>query len=131
MKSNYASLLYDEVTTRGLEVELVVERETLESAAAVVRGREELSELFAADEVDLLVTDASLPYALWQTTAAPAEGEGNRGAAARAGVAVHDGGAVVGLLASDAAAAVEWACEVYERFRADAEPLRAGRLATD
>lgn len=124
VKSNYAALVGEQVLERGLEVELLVERDTLESAAAVARDREVLADLFAADEVDLRVVDEPLPYALWIADGGSVDG-------AVAGLTVHDGGGIVGVLSNDRPDAVAWARETYRDRREGSEPARPGVAASD
>jgi len=117
VKSNYASLVYEGVRERDLTVELVVGRETLASAASVATpgGHDDLAAVLAAGPVTLLGTDEALPYALW--IARVEDGDDT------VGVTVHDGGAIVGVVANDDPAAVEWAEGVYAGYRDDAEPF--------
>ena len=117
VKSNYASLVYERVRERGLSGELVVGRETLDSASSVAAsgGYDDLAAVFSAEPVTLLTTDEALPYALW--IARVEDGTDT------AGVTVHDGGAIVGVVANDDPAAVEWAEGVYAGYRDGAEPF--------
>ncbi|WP_435065677.1 helix-turn-helix transcriptional regulator [Halobaculum sp. EA56] len=123
VKSNYASVVYREVRERGLSVELIVGRGTLESAAAVARGREDLAAVLAAEEVDLLATEGALPYALW--IAERDDGDET------VGVTVHDAGAIVGVLTTDDPDAAEWARGVYRAYREDAEAVDPDALGTE
>lgn len=121
VKSSYVTLLREEVAERNLDVEIVVERDARNSFERLVHVREELEALLAADSFRILATDRNLPCALWAM-----EGDEDL-----AGVTVHDAGGIVGVIANDAPAAVEWCRETYEGVRADAEPLPADRLVPD
>lgn len=121
VKSNYASILREHVA-HGLDVEIIVERDVLDSMAAVTKTRPELAELFASESVTVLVTDESLPYALWVTT-----GEGG----SRAGLTVHDAGGVLGVIDNDREVAVEWCRDLYERIRSTSSVLGADDLDVD
>ena len=114
IKSNYASLLYEEMIGRGLSVELIIERRSRESLTTIADEWDELAELLAADEVTVLETDAELPYALWIMTGQDREA---------AGVTVHESGSIVGTITNDSRDAVQWCRRQYESIRADAEPL--------
>jgi len=114
IKSSYASLLYEEVRERRLEVEMIVERQARDSLATVAENREELANLLVADEVAVLETDADLPYALWLMSGPDID---------RSGITVHDSGGIVGVITNDSADAVGWCRKRYESVRADADPL--------
>jgi len=119
IKSSYASLLYEQVQERNLEVELIVERDARESLTAVADNRAELANLLAADEVQVLETGADLPYALWLMSGPDID---------RTGITVHDSGGIVGVITNDSADAVEWCRSRYESVREDADPFPVDSL---
>ncbi len=119
IKTSYISMLYEEVVNRGLDVEVIVEREARESLGALAHGRDQLVALFESDSFRVFESDAKLPYALWIL-----EGE-NRDVA---GITVHNAGGIVGVVINDDEDAVEWCQREYERTRADAEPLPSNLL---
>ena len=119
VKTNYVSMLEDAVVEEGLAVEIVVQAETLDSLEAITATRPGVAEFFAADAVDVFTTDEELPYALWLLDGPELE---------HAGITVHDGGAVVGVLSNDNPDAVATYHDQYESVRerasrVDAEPL--------
>lgn len=114
IKSSYASLLYEEVSERDLEVEVIVEREARGSLATVADNREELANLLVADEVTVLEADTDLPYALWLMSGPDID---------QSGITVHDSGGIVGVITNDSPDAVEWCRRRYESVRRDADPL--------
>ena len=93
-----------------------------DSAGETVRGvTRKRANVLAAGPVTLLGTDEALPYALWIARV----GDGDD----TVGVTVHDGGAIVGVVANDDPAAVEWAEGVYADYRAATEPVDPGSVA--
>ncbi len=92
VKTNYVSMLQDAVVEEGLSVEIIVKTETLESLESVAAAREEVAAFFAAEDVDVYTTDEALPYALWLLDGPDLE---------HAGITVHEGGAVVGVLSNE------------------------------
>jgi len=119
VKTNYVSMLEDAVIEEGLAVEIVVTAETIDSLRSSAPARAEVAEFFAADTVEVFVTEESLPYALWLL---------NGPSLAHAGVTVHEGGAVVGVLSNDRPEAVANYRDQYESIRERATPLAADAL---
>jgi len=119
IKSSYASLLYEHVRERNLEVEVIVEREARESLAAVADNRAELADLLVADGVRVLETEADLPYALWLMSGPDID---------RSGITVHNSGGIVGVITNDSDDAVEWCRSRYETIREEADPLPVDSL---
>lgn len=108
VKTNYVSMLEDAVVEEGLSVEIVVKTETLDSLQSLATARGAVAEFFAADAVDVFTTDEDLPYALWLLDGPDLE---------HAGITVHEGGAVVGVLSNERP-------EVVANYRAQYESIR-------
>ena len=108
VKTNYVSMLEDAVTEEGLSVEIVVKAATLDSLKHSTAARAEVAEFFAADAVEVLATEEELPYALWLLDGPEME---------HAGITVHEGGAVVGVLSNERPEAVANYREQYEAIR--------------
>ncbi|WP_435118471.1 helix-turn-helix transcriptional regulator [Halolamina sp. C58] len=108
VKTNYVSMLEDAVIEEGLAVEIVVTADTLDSLQSSTPARAEVAEFFATDAVDVFVTEESLPYALWLLNGSSLE---------HAGITVHEGGAVVGVLSNDRPDAVANYRDQYESIR--------------
>ncbi|GAB7012270.1 helix-turn-helix transcriptional regulator [Halolamina salina] len=119
VKTNYVSMLEDAVVDQGLSVEIVVTAETVDSLGGGIPTGTEVAEFFATDAVDVFVTDETLPYALWLL---------NGPALEHAGITVHEGGAVVGVLSNDRPEAVANYRDQYESIRGRATPLDADAL---
>lgn len=117
VKTNYVSMLRDAVEDEGLSVEIIVKAETLDSLGSVAAAREEVAAFFTDDAVDVYTTEEPLPYALWLLDGPGVE---------HAGITVHEGGAVVGVLNNDRPEAVANYREQYEAVRG-----RANRLEID
>jgi len=116
VKTNYVSMLQDAVVEEGLSVEIVVKADTLDSIQTIAAARPGVAEFFEADAVDVFTTDEALPYALWLL-----DGPGLE----HAGITVHDGGAVVGVLSNDDPDVVATYRDQYESVRERARPLDA------
>ena len=108
VKTNYVSMLEDAVVEEGLSVEIVVQADTLDSLRTIAATRDEITSFFAADSVDVFTTDEQLPYALWLLDGPDVE---------HAGITVHEGGAVVGVLSNDDPDVVATYREQYESVR--------------
>lgn len=114
VKTNYVSMLYDQVRTGGLTVEIIVESGTFDPLLSVATTREEMVAFLENPAVSVYETDESLPYALWLL-----EGPSFQ----RTGVTVHENGAIVGVLTNDRSEAVQSSRNLYQRIRGDATPL--------
>lgn len=114
VKTNYVSMLRDAVAEEGLSVEIIGEAETLDSLQSVATAREEVAAFFTDDAVDVFTTEESLPYALWLLDGPELE---------HAGITVHEGGAVVGVLSTEHPETVARYREQYESVRARSSPL--------
>jgi predicted transcriptional regulator len=114
VKTNYVSMLHNVVTSGEIDIEIIVQSGALESLQSVATARQDVGEFLAAESVDVLETSTSLPYALWLL-----ESE----TFGRAGLTVHDGGAIVGVLTNDRPEAMDTCREQYEAVRADATRL--------
>ncbi|MFB6221580.1 MAG: helix-turn-helix transcriptional regulator [Halolamina sp.] len=119
VKTNYVSMLRDAVAEEGLSVEIIVKADTLESLQTVAAARDEVAEFFAADAVEVFTTEQRLPYALWLLDGPDLE---------HAGITVHEGGAVVGVLNNERPEVVANYREQYEQVREDATPLETDRF---
>jgi predicted transcriptional regulator len=119
VKTNYVSMLEDAVVEEGLSVEIVLTADTLESLKRTTAARAEVAEFFAADAVDVFVTEEELPYALWLLDGPALE---------HAGITVHEGGAVVGVLSNERPEAVANYRDQYEAIRERARPIDADAL---
>lgn len=117
VKTNYVSMLRGAVAEEGLSVEIIVKADTLDSLQSVAAAREEVAAFFTDDAVDVFTTEEPLPYALWLL-----DGPGLE----HAGITVHEGGAVVGVLNTERPEAVANYREQYESVRA-----RSSRLGAD
>ncbi|WP_276271384.1 helix-turn-helix transcriptional regulator [Haloarcula litorea] len=96
----------------GTETELVLTEAVVEAASTAYA--EEFAGLTDAENLDLFVTDSTMPYAVW---VAEKPGE------TVAGIVVYSDDGIVGVVNNDSDAMVEWARESYETFKRDAEPL--------
>ncbi|QKY20045.1 GntR family transcriptional regulator [Halolamina sp. CBA1230] len=119
VKTNYVSMLEDAVVEEGLTVEIVVTAATLDSLENSAPARAEIAEFFAADAVDVFATEEELPYALWLLNGPDLE---------HAGITVHEGGAVVGVLSNDDPDVVATYREQYEAIRDRASRFDADTL---
>lgn len=119
VKTNYVSMLEDAVVEQGLSVEIVVGADTLDSLQSVAAARDEVAAFFDADAVDVFTTDEQLPYALWLLDGPDLE---------HAGITVHEGGAVVGVLSNERPEVVETYRDQYDAVRERASRLDAERL---
>ncbi|WP_049979490.1 helix-turn-helix transcriptional regulator [Halolamina rubra] len=119
VKTNYVSMLQDAVVEAGLSVEIVVQTATLDSLRTITAARPAVAEFFGADAVDVLTTDEQLPYALWLLDGPDVE---------HAGITVHDGGAVVGVLSNDDPDAVANYRDQYASVRGRASRLNPATL---
>ncbi|MFC6724553.1 hypothetical protein ACFQE1_09235 [Halobium palmae] len=66
------------------------------------------------DGLALYESDRGLPYALWLMETADS---------AYAGITAYDGTGVAGVLVNDSDAAVDWAEDLYRRYRRTARPV--------
>lgn len=119
VKTNYVSMLQDAVVDEGLSVEIVVQADTLDSLQTITAARPAVAEFFAVDAVDVFTTDEELPYALWLLDGPALE---------HAGITVHDGGAVVGVLSNDDPDVVATYHDQYESVRERASRLDPATL---
>jgi hypothetical protein len=119
VKTNYVSMLEDAVVEEGLSVEIVLTAETLDSLKRTTAARAEVAEFVAADAVEVFVTEEELPYALWLLDGPDLE---------HAGITVHEGGAVVGVLSNERPEAVANYREQYESIREGATAIGADAL---
>ena len=119
VKTNYVSMLEDAVVEEGLSVEIVLTAETLDSLKRTTAARAEVAEFVAADAVEVFVTEEELPYALWLLDGPDLE---------HAGITVHEGGAVVGVLSNERPEAVANYREQYESIREGARAIGADAL---
>lgn len=103
---SYPETLVEVVHERPIEIELVVEDAVFESLSEV--RSEQVESLVAHDDVDIVTTERSLPYALWVM-----EQDGNT----YVGITVYKNGGVQGLVMNDTAEAVSWGKEVYRKYR--------------
>lgn len=110
--SVYPELIADRLERGELSVEVVAARDVVESLPDLPSPK--LGQVLSAESVSLFETDADLPYALWLMETP----EGTH-----AGVTVHDGGGVAGVLVNGAEPAVEWARAQYRQYRAGATPV--------
>lgn len=118
--SLYVNLIEAYAGPRGLDVELVVPQETLDSLLGFSRDRFE--ELRSTTEFSLHVTDESLPYALWVVE----DDDGDV-----AGLTVYENGGVRGLVMNDSPEAVAWARDEYESYRATATERRLAAIDSE
>lgn len=107
--ASYPKVLGDAVEDRGLQAELVVERDVLASLYQVCRS--EVSRLFSHENVTIWVSDDPLPYPLWI-----AEGDGED----TAGITVLQGG-LKGILLNRTEAGVDWARKTFTDYRQGTE----------
>lgn len=105
----YPKILDDLVGENDLEVEVVIERSTLETLLEL--SQERLERLIQGGDLTFLVTDESLPYALW-IIEQPED--------TYAGITVYENGGVQGVLINDSEAALSWARETYRGFESTA-----------
>jgi len=116
VKTNYVSMLQDAVVEEGLSVEIVVKEGTLDTLQSVAAAGDAVAEFFAADAVDVFTTDEELPYALWLLDGPDVN---------HAGITVHEGGAVVGVLSNERPDVVANYRSRYESVRERATRLDA------
>lgn len=114
VKTNYVSMLHDLVENGDLTVEIIVESGTLDSLQAVATARDVVAAFLNHDAVSVFETDRSLPYALWLLEARTFQ---------RAGLTVHESGAIVGVLTNDRPAAFRRCRDRYDRVLEDARLL--------
>ncbi|MFW5934906.1 MAG: hypothetical protein ACOCQL_03540 [Halolamina sp.] len=119
VKTNYVSMLQDAVVEAGLSVEIVVQRDTLDSLRTITATRPAVADFFDADAVDVSTTDEQLPYARWLLDGPDLE---------HAGITVHDGGAVVGVLSNDDPEAVANYRDQYASVRGRPSRFDPARL---
>ena len=103
-KTNYVAMLHDAVAHGDLSVEIIVQSGALDALRAVATARDKVGAFLRADAVDVFETEASLPYALWLLEAPTFQ---------RAGLTVHENGAIVGVLTNDRPVAFERCREQY------------------
>lgn len=114
VKTSYVSMLRDAVAEEGLSVEIIVTADTIDSLRSVAATREQVVEFFTAEAVEVYITEERLPYALWLL-----DGPGME----QAGITVHEGGAVVGVLNNERPEAVATYREQYQSVRDRASSL--------
>jgi predicted transcriptional regulator len=119
VKSSYVSLVHEAVTDRGLELELVLGAGASESLASLAAVTDTVDGLAAAESASLYRTDRRLPFTLFLML---------DGGADTVGVTVHDDGAIVGTVISQAPDALAWGRAQFEQFRDGAEPLSTEAL---
>lgn len=107
--SAFPQLIVERVEAGGLSVEIVAQRNVIDSLSALAGG--EGTRLLENDAVTVYSTDEPLPYALWVM-----ETPGG----AVAGITGYDDGGVHGVLLNDSDAAVERAREQYAAYRRSA-----------
>jgi predicted transcriptional regulator len=114
VKTNYVSMLHELVDSGDLSVEIIVESGTLDSLRSVATAHDEVAAFLESDTVAVFETEESLPYALWLLEAPSFQ---------RAGVTVHENGAIVGVLTNDRPPAFERCRDEYDRILAEATRL--------
>lgn len=112
IRPSYVSILADHLSNDGMTIEIII-RPEVRASLSQVHNVADLKALLTADSVQLLETEATLPYALWL----------HDGDTAPVGLTIYgEDGAIEGLIANDTDAAVAWAEEVYTRYRNMATP---------
>lgn len=109
---SYPDLIQSEIQENNLEVELVVERDVLDSLYEV-RG-ESFANFIANNNTSIFSTDEPIPCAIWIMETP--EGE-------HAGITVYNQSSVQAVLINDREEAVEWARETYEKHRENSSKI--------
>lgn len=112
VKTNYVSMLHDQVVAGDLDVEIIVQSGALDSLRSIATARGDIAAFVEHEAVSILETDEQLPYALWLLEAPEFQ---------RAGLTVHQNGAIVGVLTNDRPAAFDTCSEQYATVRERAE----------
>lgn len=108
----YPRLIANRLANSDLTVEIVAEPDVLTTLPDVpTLGENSLSEMGG---VTLYETDVELPYALWLMDTPKKT---------YAGLTAYDSNGVVGALINDADAAVQWATDQYQEYRAGASQV--------
>ena len=102
---SYPDLLQSKIQENGLEVELIIEQNVLDSLYQV-RG-EAFADFVEHENTDLSATNDSLPCAIWVMETP--EGE-------YAGITIYNHGGVQAVLINDTKDAIHWARSVYDEY---------------
>ncbi|EMA51245.1 helix-turn-helix transcriptional regulator [Halococcus salifodinae] len=108
--SLYVDLICEHATANNLSAEIIVEEGTLQPLLR--KDEKRLRELAADGQIEILVSDEVLRYALWWMKSSQQT---------VAGATVYGDGGIKGLMLNSAPEAVEWAQNEYERRREAAE----------
>jgi len=103
---SYPDLLQSKIQENGLDVELIIEQDILESLHQV-RG-ESFADFVEHENTNLFTTSDSLPCAIWIMETP--EGD-------YAGITVYNQGSVQAVLINDSNDAIEWARSVYDVYQ--------------
>lgn len=109
---SYFHFLNDWSARDGTELEIVLERDLLDSI--IEHYEPEFTELKSHSGVDLLVTDATFPYAVWVVEDAQET---------HAGLTIYEDGAMRGNLLTSSDRAILWVKQEYQRYKESATPL--------
>lgn len=118
VKSNYISVVYEEVVGSGLDTDLVLEQGASESLASLATVTETVEGLLGAESFSLYTTDAELPYMLYLMT----------GSTDTVGITVHDNGAIVGSVTANDPDAVAWGRERFDEVMTNAQKADKSNL---
>jgi len=103
---SYPDLLQSKIQENGLDVELIIEQDILESLHQV-RG-ESFADFVEHENTNLFTTSDSLPCAIWIMETP--EGD-------YAGITVYNQGSVQAVLINDSNDAIEWARSIYDEYQ--------------
>lgn len=106
---SYPDLLQSKIQENGLEVELIIEQNVLESLHEV-RG-DTFTDFVEHGNANLFSTNDSLPCAIWIMETP--EGD-------YAGITIYNQGGVQAVLINNSETAIQWARNVYDEYRENA-----------
>lgn len=117
-KSSYINLLHTEIVERGLEVELILGAEGIESLVDLAEVTDKVGGLLTADRFSLYRTDADLPFTLYLMS----------GPTDSVGVTVHKNGGIVGAVTAETESAVSWGHDEFSSMMETATPVSGSEL---
>lgn len=103
--SIYTNVLTDLVRKQGLQVEIILHENTLDSLLKYYSDQFTTAEV--TDYFDFYVTEQDLPYALWIM---------EQDDDSLVGITIHENGGVSGVLTNDTPDAVGWAYDQYTTY---------------
>jgi len=120
IKSNYIRPVHEQVSTRGLETRLVLNRGATESMAELATVTDSVESLVSADSFSLYTTDRKLPFLLYLMRGKESDA---------VGITVHENGGIVGTVTTDDSEAVAWGRDLFEDVFEEAEAVEVSEFA--